>query len=80
MKTNAFRFAAGFALVAVDGVFPVSGQYLPPPLIVVPPPAQDYSMPRPASKPLPPDKSKPVDNPPQARPGGRYQGRTFVPD
>jgi hypothetical protein len=81
MRPNAFRFAAGLALVAFGAPFPASGQYAPPPaLIIVPPPAQDYATPKPAPKP-PPAKPKPPDAPPPTKAtGGHYEGRTFVPD
>jgi hypothetical protein len=79
MKANAVRFAAVFALVAVGAPLPASGQYFPPALIIVPPPAQNYATPKPAPKP-PPDKPKPTDAPPPTKPGGHYQGQTFVPD
>ena len=79
MTANAIRFAAGAALVAFAAPLPAAGQYFPP-LIIVPPPAQDYAIPRPAPKP-PPDKPKPSNTPPpQDAPKGHYQGRTFVPD
>lgn len=80
MKANAVRFAAGLALFAF-APFPASGQYFPPPLIIVPPPAQNYALPpKPAPKPPPPDKPKPPDTPTQAKPTGHYEGRTYVPD
>lgn len=80
MKTNAVRFAAGLALVAFGAPFPAFGQYFPPPLIVVPPQAQEYARPRPAPEPPPPRPSPPNDAAPQAKPTGHYQGRTYVPD
>lgn len=80
MKTNAVRFAAGLALVAFGAPFPAFGQYFPPPLIVVPPQAQEYARPRPAPEPPPPRPSPPNDVAPQAKPTGHYQGRTYVPD
>jgi hypothetical protein len=82
MKTNAFRFAVGVALFDFAAVSPAcaqfSGNY---PIIIVPPPAQNYIAPKPASKP-PPDKPKPTDTPVQAAPAptGRYQGRAYAPD
>jgi hypothetical protein len=79
MKANAVRFAAGLALVAFGAPFPASGQYFPPALIIVPPPAQNYAVPKPAPK-RPPDKPNPVAAPPPDGPKGHYQGRTFVPD
>jgi hypothetical protein len=80
MKANAVRFAAGLALVAFGAPLPACGQFIYPPLVIVPPPAQDYAKPRPAPNPPPPDKPKPPDSPTDARPKGHYQGRTFVPD
>jgi hypothetical protein len=79
MKANAIRFAAGLALVAIAAPLPGAAQYLPP-LIIVPPPAQDYAAPRPGRRPDP-DKPKPTaDTPPPAKQRGHYQGQTFVPD
>jgi hypothetical protein len=80
MKANAVRFAAGLALVAFGAPLPACGQFIYPPLVIVPPPAQDYAKPRAAPNPPPPDKPKPPDSPTDARPKGHYQGRTFVPD
>jgi hypothetical protein len=77
MKTNAVRFAAGLALFAAGAPFPAFGQFIYPPVFVVPPPAENYASPPP--KP-PPDKPKPAETSPQAKPAGHYEGRTFVPD
>jgi len=78
MKTHAARFAAGLALFAAGAPFPVSAQFFYPPILIVPPPAaQNYGTPKP--KP-PADRPKPADSPTQARPGGHYEGRTWVPD
>jgi hypothetical protein len=80
MKTNAVRFAAGLALIALGAPLPAAAQYFPP-LIIVPPPAQDYSMPKPAPRPPPPVRTRsPSDAPPQPKPKGHYEGRTYVPD
>ena len=77
MKANAVRFAAGLVFLTVGAPFPACGQFIYPPVLVVPPPAQSYGAPKAASRP-PPDKPKPPDT--QAKPGGHYEGRTFVPD
>jgi hypothetical protein len=82
MKANPARFAAGLALAALSAPVPAFGQYFPPPLIIVPPPAQEYVTPRPGLKSQQPAKPKPPDS---ARPqtksgGGHYEGRTYVPD
>jgi hypothetical protein len=80
MKTNAIRFAAGVALFALGAPFPACAQMISNyPVIIVPPPAQNYAMPKPAPKP-PPDKPKPAETPAQAAPSGHFEGRTFVPD
>ncbi len=47
MKANAVRFSAGLALVAFGAPLPASGQYFPPALIIVPPPAHNYATPKP---------------------------------
>jgi hypothetical protein len=81
MQTNAVRFAAGLALVAFGAPFSAFGQYFPPPLIFVPPPAQEYATPRPVPRPPPPPRStRPIDAAPPAKPTGHYEGRTYVPD
>jgi hypothetical protein len=83
MKTSAFRFAVGVALLDFAALSPASAQFSGnyPIIIVPPPPAQNYVSPKPAPKP-PPDKPKPADTPAQAAPApkGHYEGRTFVPD
>jgi hypothetical protein len=81
MRTNAARFAAGVALFALGAPSPGYAQFFSNyPVIIVPPPAQNYALPKPAPKP-PPDKPKPADAATQAPPApGHYQGRTFVPD
>jgi hypothetical protein len=68
------------ALIAVCASFPASAQYLPPPLIFVPPPAQEYAAPKQSPKPAQPDRSKLSDAPADAKPKGHYQGRLFIPD
>ena len=79
MKINAVRFAAGLGLIALGAPLPAAGQYFPP-LIIVPPPAQDYSMPKPAPRPPPSKPRPPPDTPPQPKSTGHYEGRTYVPD
>ncbi|HEY1783399.1 MAG TPA: hypothetical protein VGG79_23770 [Roseiarcus sp.] len=80
MKTNAVRFVAGLALVAFGAPFPAFGQYFPPPLIIVPPQAQEYARPRPRAEPPPPKPGPPGDAAPYVKPTGHYEGRTYVPD
>jgi hypothetical protein len=82
MKTNAIRFASGIALFAFGAPFPAYGQFFSNyPVIIVPPPAQNYVLPKPAPK-SPPDKPKPADKPADApNPGDVtqcYQGRTKI--
>jgi hypothetical protein len=80
MKTNAARIAAGLALTAFGAPAPACGQYFPPPLIIVPPPAQDYGAPKPVPNPKQPARPKPpADTSPPTR-RGHYEGRTYVPD
>jgi hypothetical protein len=79
MKINDIRLTAGVALFALGTPFPACAQFFSNyPVIIVPPPAQNYTLPKPTPKP-PPDKPKP---PAQAAPApaGHYQGRTFVPN
>jgi hypothetical protein len=70
-------------MFAFGAPFPAHGQFMSNyPIIIVPPPAQEYVLPKPAPKSPPPDRPKPPDAPAQAAPApsGHYQGRTFVPD
>ena len=78
MKTNAARFAAGLVLFSAGAPLPACAQFIYPPVLVVPPPAQNYT-PKPVYRP-PPDKSKPAETPAPAARGGHYEGRTWVPD
>ena len=83
MKTNAIRFASGFALFAFGSAFPAYGQFFTNyPVIIVPPPAQDYVLPKPAPRSPPPARQAKTSRHAGAgrAGGGHYQGRTFVPD
>jgi hypothetical protein len=83
MKTNAIRFVSGVALFAFAAPFPAYGQFMSNyPIIIVPPPAQEYVQPKPAPRSPPPERSKPPDTPAQAAPApaGHYEGRRYVPD
>jgi hypothetical protein len=77
MKSNAVRFAAGLGLFAVGAPFPACAQFFYPPIVIVPPPTENYPTPKPKT---PPDRPKPADSSTQAKPGGHYEGRTWVPD
>jgi hypothetical protein len=82
MKTSAARFAAGVALIALGGPLPAYGQFVPP-LIIVPPPAQQYyGAPSPVPEPTRPARPKPQADTPPPTPTrrGHYEGRTYVPD
>jgi hypothetical protein len=80
MKTNAIRFASGVALLAFGAPFPAYGQFFSNyPVIIVPPPAQNYVLPKPAPRPPPPpDKPKPAGAPNPGDVSQCYQGRTRV--
>lgn len=80
MKINAVYFAAGVALLGFGAASAARAQFMSNyPIIIVPPPAQDYAKPAPKSP--QPAKPKPSDTPTQTAPlGGHYEGRTFVPD
>jgi hypothetical protein len=81
MKTKAFRIAGGVALLAFGAPLPACAQFNYP-LIIVPPPAQNYVLPKPAPKAPPAEKPKPEGNPADTlNPGDHsqcYQGRTKV--
>ena len=62
MTAKTVRFAAGLLLGALAAPLPVTAQYFPPVLLVVPPATHDYGAPKPASRP-PPDKPKSADDP-----------------
>ncbi len=78
MKTNASRFAAGLVFFSAIAPLPACAQFFYPPIVVVPPPAQNYPV-KPANRP-PPDKTRPADTSTPASRGGHYEGRTWVPD
>ena len=81
MKTNAIRRASGVALFAFAAPFPAYGQFMSNcPIIIVPPPAQEYVQPKPAPR-SPPERSKPPDTPAQAAPaqGGTMRGGGTCP-
>ena len=78
MKANAVRLAAGLTVFAICAPLPAGAQFFYPPIVIVPPPNENYPTPKP--KP-PPDKPNPAGTTPtQAKPAGHYEGRTFVPD
>ena len=52
MKTNAARFAAGLVLLSAGAPLPACAQFIYPPVLVVPPPAQNYT-PKPVYRPPP---------------------------
>ena len=77
MDTKSFRIAGGVALLAFGAPLPACAQFNYP-MIIVPPPAQNYVVPKPAPK-APPEKPKSADKPADAlNPGDVnqcYQGR-----
>jgi hypothetical protein len=79
MRTKAFRIAGGVALLAFGAPLPASAQFNYP-MIIVPPPAENYVAPKPAPTAPPPEKAKPAERPADApNPGDHsqcYQGRT----
>ena len=81
MKTKALRIAGGVALLAFGAPLPACAQFNYP-MIIVPPPAQNYALPNPAPKAPPPEKPKPADKPADAPNSAGvtqcYQGRTKV--
>ena len=77
-KPNAVGRAAALALVAYGAPLPASAQYFPPVMIIVPP-AQNYTAPKPGATPAP-DKPQPAQTTSPDGVKGHYQGRTFIPD
>ena len=57
MKTKAFRIAGGVALLAFGAPLPACAQFTYP-MIIVPPPAQNYVVPKPAPKAPPPEQAQ----------------------
>ncbi len=80
MKTRAFRIAGGVALLALGAPFPACAQFISnyPVIIVPPPPAQNYVLPKPAPKALRPEKPKPAEAPNGPDVSQCYAGRTKV--
>ena len=81
MKPRVFCAAAGLAF-AVAASAPAEAQFMTsyPAIIVVPPPAQNYVMPKPAPKPTPakPITSAPPPDTQAPNVSQCYQGRTRV--
>ena len=79
MDSKAFRIAGGVALLAFGAPLPACAQFNYP-MIIVPPPAENYVSPKPAPEAPPGDKPKPGDKPGEAPNLGDhsqcYQGRT----
>jgi hypothetical protein len=77
MKTKALRITAGVALLAFGAPLPACAQFNYP-MIIIPPPAQNYALPKPAPKAPPPEKPKPADALTPGDVSQCYQGRTKV--
>ena len=69
MKANAVRFAAALALLAFGAPLPACGQFIYPPLVIVPPAAQNYATPKPAPRPPPPKPNPPRRHAPTGKAG-----------
>jgi hypothetical protein len=80
MKTKVCGLAMSAAIIALGAPLPASAQFFSNyPVIVVPPPAQNYVLPKPPKPPL--EKPKPPDAPTtEPQPQQTYQGRTHVID
>ena len=62
MKIKGFRIAGGVALLAFGAPLPACAQFNYP-MIIVPPPAQNYVLPKPAPKAPRAEKPKATDEP-----------------
>jgi hypothetical protein len=80
MTTKVHGFAIALTAIALGATCPAWGQFMSNyPVIIVPPPAQNYATPKPTPKRAAPDKPKPPPDSaqdPPVRP--HYQGRTLV--
>jgi hypothetical protein len=67
-------------MFALGSAFPAQAQFMTsfPAVIIVPPPAQNYPMAKPATRSTPPDKLKASIDPPAPAQTTIYQGRTAV--
>ena len=72
--------SAGLVMVALGAACPAQAQFMTgyPAVIVVPPPAQNYAVPKRAGQPAAPDKLKAFVDDPDPAPTQRYQGRTLI--
>ena len=78
MRAKAFGLAAGFAL-ALGSAAPADAQFFANyPVIIVPPPAQNLVMPKPAPKPAKPSASAPPSEAPAPEVQCHYQGQTRI--
>jgi hypothetical protein len=80
METRAFRVAGGAALLALGTAFPACAQFIAnyPVIIVPPPPAQNYVLPKLAPKAPPPEKTWSAEAPSGPDVSQCYAGRTKV--
>ena len=79
VNSKVFGAVAGLALSVVSGA-PAYAQFMSsyPVVIVVPPPAQNLVMPKPAPKPIKPSTSAPPSAAPPPDTSQCYQGKTRV--
>ena len=72
--------SASVVMFVVGADFPVQAQIMTsyPVIIVVPPPAQNYAVVKPANRSAAPDKLKASVDPPEPAETPKYQGRTIV--
>jgi hypothetical protein len=80
MKTRAFRVAGAVALLVLGTAFPACAQFVGNyPVIIVPPPqAQNYVLPKPAPKAPSPEKSLSAEAPSGPDVSQCYAGKTKV--
>ena len=74
--------AIGLAMIASSATLPAQAQFANYPIIIVPPPAQNYGAPKPDARAQTATKPKPPPSAPDSAPipSCRYQGQTRVCD
>ncbi len=74
------RLRVSLVMVALGAAFPAQAQFMTgfPAVIIVPPPAQNYAVAKPADRSAAPDRLKASVDPPEPAQTPKYQGRTLV--
>lgn len=77
MTTKVLGLTISLALIAMGAASPARGQFMSNyPVIIVPPPAQNYAAPKPSPKATPRDRAKSSTDSPEPESPPAYRGQT----